>query len=123
GPDARGEKVEEHKHERPSRRRKATEHGPEHQRRKYFDDRGHDVPAMNEQPEVERIPTREDERREEGQREDAHARREHRTHVIVRTGRWGTADAAPCRRRCRGRGNAARSEEIGLAVELVFWAT
>src|SRR5207244_11549021 len=116
GPNARGEEIEKHEHEGPTRRGEATQDGPEDERGKYFDDGRHDVAAVNEKAEVERVRSREHERGEERQREDAHARGEDRADVIVRA-RCGWTAKAPlrCRRRRRG-GLTARAEEIGLPV-------
>src|SRR5437762_2425752 len=60
--NARGQEIEEHEHEGPTRRGEATQHGPEDERRKYFHDGGDHVPAVNEKAKIERVRSREHER-------------------------------------------------------------
>ena len=117
-PHARGEEIKEHEHKGPTRCREAAEHRPEDEGREYFNDGGDDVPAVHEKAEVQRIPPIENEWREEGQGEDAHAGREDRAHVIVRARRRRPAETPlRRRRRCRCR-DPARAEEVRLPVDL-----
>src|SRR4051812_32660172 len=75
------------------------------------------MPDPEEHPEIERGRAAQHDRKEEGDREKAHARWEHRADVVIRARRGWPALAARCLR-WRGRGRCAtRAEEVRLGVK------